>query len=111
MPYEEDLAHRIRELLAEEVGVIEKRMFGGLSFLIGGHISVAASGRGGLLLGCEHEETEALTAKPHARPMQRNGRPMRGWVFVDPEGLVSKRALRAWVQRGVRHARSQPPKG
>ncbi len=111
MAYEEDLANRIRELLAEEDGVIEKRMFGGLAFMIGGHMSVCASGRGGLMLHCDHGETEMLTAKPHARPLERNGRPMRGWVFVEPQGLATKRALKAWVDRGVRNARSLPPKG
>jgi hypothetical protein len=111
MAYDEDLANRIRELLADEVGVIEKRMFGGLTFLIGGHMTVSASGRGGLMLHCDHEQTEALTAKPHARPLERRGRPMRGWVFIDPAGLTTKRALKAWVERGVRHARSLPPKG
>jgi TfoX/Sxy family transcriptional regulator of competence genes len=111
MAYDEDLANRIRELLAEEVGVIEKRMFGGLSFLIGGHMSVSVSGRGGLLLHCEAPETEALLGKPHASPMVRGGKPMKGWVRVAPEGLRTKRALKPWVERGVRAARSLPPKG
>ncbi len=111
MPYDEDLANRIRELLAEEPGVIEQKMFGGLSFLIGGHMSVAASGRGGLLLHCGAEETEDLLAKPHAAPMVMRGRELRGWVRVAEEGLATKRALKAWVDRGVRHARSLPPKG
>ena len=111
MAYDEDLANRIRELLAEEAGVIEQRMFGGLAFLIGGHMSVAASGQGGLLLHCAASETEALLAKPHAAPMVMRGRELRGWVRVAEEGLASKRALRAWVERGVRHCRSLPPKG
>ena len=111
MAYEEDLANRIRELLADEVGVIEQQMFGGLAFLIGGHMSVAASGQGGLLLHCDPQETEALLAKPHAGPMVMRGRELRGWVRVGSEGLATKRALRSWVERGVRHARSLPPKG
>ncbi len=111
MAYDEDLANRIRELLAEEVGVIEKPMFGGLSFLIGGHMSISVSGRGGLLAHCEADETQALLAKPHASPMLRRGKPINGWVFVAPEGVRTKRALKPWVERGVRLARSKPPKG
>lgn len=111
MAYDEDLANRIRELLAEEYGVIEKKMFGGLAFLIGGHMSVAASGQGGLLLHCEAPETEALLGKPHTSPMEMRGRQLNGWVRVAPEGLATKRALRPWVERGVRLARSLPPKG
>ena len=111
MAYDEDLANRIRELLAEEEGVIEKRMFGGLAFLIGGHMSVAASGQGGLLLHCDLQETEALLAKPHASPMVMRGRELRGWVRVAAEGLTTKRALKPWVDRGVATARSLPPKG
>lgn len=111
MAYDEDLANRIRELLADEVGVIERRMFGGLAFLIGGHMTVAASGQGGLLVHCHPEESEALLAKPHASRMVMRGREIRGWVRVADEGLASKRALKVWVQRSVRHARSLPPKG
>ena len=111
MAYDEELAHRIRELLAEEVGVIEKRMFGGLAFLIGGHISVAASGRGGMMLHCDPDQTEALAGKPHAKQVEMRGRRMRGWIHVSEEGLQTKRALKPWVERGVASARSQPPKG
>jgi len=109
--YDEHLANRIRELLAEEVGVIEKRMFGGLAFLIGGHISVAASGRGGMMLHCDPDETETLAAKPHAKQVEMRGRQMRGWIHVAEEGLSSKRALKPWVERGVASARSLPSKG
>jgi len=111
MAYDEDLANRVRELLAEELGVIEKGMFGGLAFLIGGHMSVAVSGQGGLLLHCAAAETDRLLSRPHASPMVMRGRELRGWVRVAEEGLSTKRALRAWVARGVRHARSLPPKG
>jgi TfoX N-terminal domain len=109
--YDEDLANRIRELLADEQGVIEKRMFGGLSFLIGGHMSVSISGRGGLLLRCDPAETEALRAKPHAGPFEMRGRVMEGWLRVGPEGVETKRQLERWVARGVGFARSLPPKG
>jgi TfoX/Sxy family transcriptional regulator of competence genes len=108
--YDEDLANRIRELLATEAGVIEKRMFGGLAFLIGGYMSVTVSGRGGLLLRCDPEETEALLAKPHAGPFEMRGRMMDGWLRVDAEGVRTKRQLERWVTRGVSYARSLPPK-
>lgn len=110
MAYDEDLANRIRELLAAERGVVEKRMFGGLSFLIGGHMSVSVSGRGGLLLRCDPIETEALRAEPHAAPFQMRGRTMDGWLRVEPEGVATKRQLERWVSRGVAFARSLPPK-
>jgi hypothetical protein len=108
--YDEDLAHRIRELLAAEDGVVEQKMFGGLAFLIGGHMSVSASGQGGMLLRCDPAETDALLAKPHASPFVMRGRAMDGWLRIDPEGLRTRRALAGWVSRGVAYARSLPPK-
>ena len=110
MAYDEDLANRIRELIAGEAGVVEQKMFGGLAFLIGGHMSVSASGRGGLLLRVPPDETEALLAKPHAGPFEMRGRAMDGWLRVDPEGIRTKRQLEPWVKRGVAYARSLPPK-
>ena len=111
MAYDEDLANRIRELIATEAGVTEKRMFGGLAFLISGNMSVSASGQGGLLLRCDPAETEALLRKPHAHPFEMRGRVMDGWLRVDAEGLRSKRELKPWVTRGVAYARSLPAKG
>jgi TfoX/Sxy family transcriptional regulator of competence genes len=108
--YDEDLAHRIRELVATEPGVTEQRMFGGLAFLINGHMSVSASGRGGLLLRCDPAETDALLAKPFAGPFAMRGRVMDGWLRVDADGLRSKAQLARWVTRGVAYARSLPPK-
>jgi TfoX/Sxy family transcriptional regulator of competence genes len=110
MAYDEDLANRIRELMAG-IPVTEKKMFGGLAFLVGGHMSVAASGQGGLLVSCAREDTAALLDKPHAAPMVMRGKEMEGWVRVDPEGLATKRQLEPWVKRGVAHARSLAPKG
>ena len=110
MAYDEDLANRIRELVAGERGVTERKMFGGLAFLIGGNMSVAASGQGGLLLRVDPDETEALLAKPHAEPFVMRGREMKGWLRVDPEGVRTKRQLEPWVKRGVSYARSLPPK-
>jgi hypothetical protein len=110
MAYDEDLANRIRELIAAETGVVEQKMFGGLAFLIGGHMSVSVSGRGGLLLRVAPEETEALLAKPHAGPFEMRGKTMDGWLRVEPEGVATKRQLERWVQRGVSYARSLPAK-
>ena len=110
MAYDEDLANRIRELIAEEPDLTEQRMFGGLAFLIGGHMSVAASGSGGLLVRCDPEDTEALLRKPHAAPFEMRGREMSGWLRVDDEGVRTKRGLEPWVRRGVAFARTLPPK-
>ena len=111
MAYDEDLANRIRELVAGEAGVTEKKMFGGLAFLIGGNMSVAASGQGGLLVRVDPEEGVDLAGKPHASPMVMRGREMQGWLRVDDEGVRTKRQLEPWVKRGVGYARSLPPKG
>jgi TfoX/Sxy family transcriptional regulator of competence genes len=110
VPYDEDLANLIRELLAEQSDVVEKKMFGGLAFLIGGNMSVAASGQGGLMLRCDPAETEALLAKPHAQKFEMRGRVMDGWLRVGAEGVRTKSQLKPWVERGVACARSLPPK-
>ena|SRR5947209_8825695 len=110
MPYDEDLANRIRELIAAEPDVTEKKMFGGLAFLVGGNMSVSASGQGGLLLRCDPAETDALVTKPHATRFEMRGRAMDGWLRVDPEGVKTKAQLQRWVERGVAYARSLPPK-
>ncbi len=110
MAYDEELANRVREILGAERGLVEKKMFGGLAFLIGGHMSVAVSRSGGLLLRCEHAETEALRAKPGAGPFEMRGKAMDGWVRVDEHAVDTKRQLERWVRRGVDHARSLPPK-
>jgi hypothetical protein len=108
--YDEDLANRIRELIAAERDVTEQPMFGGLAFLVGGHISVAASGQGGLLVRFDPGDTEALARKSHAHPFVMRGRAMDGWLRVDAEGVRSRRQLEPWVRRGVAYARSLPPK-
>jgi TfoX/Sxy family transcriptional regulator of competence genes len=110
MAYDEDLANRIREMMAGEGDVTEMRMFGGLAFLVGGNMSVAASGKGGLMVRVDPDDTDALLAKPHTRPFEMRGRDMQGWLRVDPEGLRTKRQLAPWVSRGVAYARSLPAK-
>jgi len=111
MAYDEELANRVRELIAAEEGLTEVRMFGGLSFLLNGHMSVAVSSRGGILVrvGPDHD-AEAL-ARPHASSPAMAGRQMKGWVRVAPEGLRTKRQLAPWVARGVDFAGGLPPKG
>ncbi len=111
MAYDADLANRIRELLAGESAVTEKRMFGGLAFLINGNMSVSASGKGGLMVRVEPDDTDALLAKPHTRRMVMSGRETRGWLRVDADGIRTKRQLAPWVARGVKYARSLPAKG
>jgi hypothetical protein len=108
--YDEDLANRIRELLAGERGVEEKAMFGGLAFLINGNMSVAASGQGGLLVRIPLDDTEKLLARDHVETMVMGGREMRGWLHVAADGLKTKRQLQSWVTRGVGYASSLKPK-
>lgn len=111
MAYDEELANRIRELLAEVEAVSEMKMFGGLAFLVNGNMSVAASSQGGLLVRVAPAATDELLAKPHASLAEMGKRHMRGWLRVAPEGMRNKRDLAAWVKRGVEHARTLPPKG
>jgi TfoX/Sxy family transcriptional regulator of competence genes len=111
MAYDEDLANRIRELIARETEVTEKKMFGGLAFLVGGNMAVSASGQGGLMVRVDPAQTEALVAKAHVGPFEMRGRAMQGWLRVDAEGVRTKRQLEPWVRRGVAYARSLPRKG
>jgi TfoX/Sxy family transcriptional regulator of competence genes len=106
MAYDEDLADRIRELIAAQPGVEEKRMFGGLAFLINGNMSVAVSARGGLMVRVPPDETEKLLAREHVEPMVMAGRETRGWLRVALDGVKTKRQLQSWVTRGVEYAKS-----
>ncbi|MEY2442366.1 MAG: hypothetical protein QOJ46_1792 [bacterium] len=110
MAYDEDLANRIRELIAADGDVTEKRMFGGLAFLVGGNMAAAASGQGGLMVRVDPEQTDALVREPHAGPFEMRGRAMQGWLRVDIEGVRTEGELEPWVRRGVAYARSLPPK-
>ena len=110
MPYDEDLANRLRELLADEDGITEKKMFGGLAFLLHGHMSVSASGRGGLLARIDPAETEAMLKKAHVSLMEMGGRTMDGWLRVAPEGTKTKRQLEPWVKRSLGYVKTLPPK-
>lgn len=109
--YDEGLASRIRVLVAAEP-VVEKKMFGGLAFLLGGNMSVAASGQGGLLVRVDPADTDALLREPGASSFQMGDRgPMDGWLRVAPEAVADDDALDRWVRRGVDYARSLPAKG
>ena len=110
MAYDEELADRIRALLATDHDVVEKKMFGGLAFLIGGNMSVSASGQGGMLLRCPPGETEALLRDPRATRFEMRGNVMNGWLRVESEGLDSEADLRRWVDVGVGYARGLRPK-
>jgi TfoX/Sxy family transcriptional regulator of competence genes len=110
MAYDEKLAARIRELVAEEPGLTEQKMFGGLAFLVGGNMAVAASGEGGILVRVDPEGSDALVEITAARPMEMRGRELRGWLRVDTDDLGTKRELAKWVERGTAYARSLPPK-
>ncbi len=104
MAYEEDLANRIRELVAGDSDVTEKKMFGGLVFLVGGNMLVGASGQGGLMVRVDPEDSDTVVTKPHTRPFEMRGRALQGWLRVDAEGLRTKRELDLWVRRGVAYA-------
>ena len=110
MAYDEDLANRIRELVGLEEGLTEQKMFGGLAFLIGGNMAVAASGQGGLMVRVDPAMSDELVATTDARPMEMRGRPMQGWLRVDATDVRTKQQLAKWVRIGVAYARSLPAK-
>lgn len=110
MAYDEELADRIRELIGDEPGLTEQRMFGGLAFLVGGNMAVGASGHGGILVRVDPEQTEELVARSSARPMEMRGREMKGWLRVDADDVRTRDDLARWVEVGASYARSLPPK-
>ena len=108
MAYAEQLAARIRTLLANRTDVTERKMFGGLTFMVGGHMCCGVNGNE-LIIRLDPEREDEALARPHARPMDFTGRPMRGFITVRPDGLKGRR-LSAWVQEAVARAESLPPK-
>ncbi|MEU9805703.1 TfoX/Sxy family protein [Mycobacterium sp. NPDC050853] len=110
MAYDEDLVERIREVIATTRGVTEKRMFGGLAFLVDGHMTVAAKRGDGLLARCDPHDTDTLVSKSHVTRMVMGGREMDGWLSIDAESVRTKRQLEPWVKRAVAYAGSLPPK-
>ena len=110
MAYDEALADRLRELVGDEEGLAEQKMFGGLAFLIHGNMAVAASGQGGLLVRVDPEQGDELIDGDQVRPMEMRGREMSGWLRVDAAAVRTPDQLEAWVARGVTYARSLPAK-
>lgn len=109
MPYDAHLADRMRELLAAEPGFSEKRMFGGIAFLVDGRMTVAASGQGGALVRVHPDDTERLLARGPATPMVMRGREMHGWVRVPAESLRTRAQLQRWCDRALAYVRTLPP--
>jgi hypothetical protein len=110
MAYDEELADRIRALLGDRAGVAEKKMFGGLAFLVGGNMAIAASGQGGILVRVDPEKSDELVATTPAEPMEMRGREMAGWLRVCAADVAEEAALEEWVERGTAYAASLPPK-
>ena len=108
--YDDELADRIRELVDAEPGLTEKQMFGGLAFLIGGNMAIAASGQGGVLVRVDPEQSDKIVDTTDAEMAVMRGRPMQGWLRVAPAHVRTKRQLAKWVQLGVSYARSLPKK-
>jgi TfoX/Sxy family transcriptional regulator of competence genes len=110
MAYDEELAERIRELVAGEPGLTEQKMFGGLAFLVGGNMAIAASGQGGALVRVDPAQSDDLVANTNARLFEMRGRAMQGWLRVDSADVRTKRELAKWVKLGTAYARSLPAK-
>lgn len=108
--YDEELASRIRDLIGDEPSLTEKKMFGGLAFLIGGNMAVGASGQGGILVRVDPEESADLVATTNASLMEMRGRQMQGWLRVNADALSTDDELAKWVELGTTYARSLPPK-
>ncbi len=110
MAYDEELAGRLRALLGDRAGLTEKKMFGGLAFLIGGNMAIAASGEGGILVRVDPEQSDELVATTPAVPMEMRGRQTTGWLRVDTADVADDAALGEWVERGTAYAASLPAK-
>jgi TfoX/Sxy family transcriptional regulator of competence genes len=108
--YDEDIANRIRELVGGRPGLTEQRMFGGLAFLVGGNMAIAASGQGGIMVRVDPAKSESIVAKSSARPMVMRGREMAGWLRVDADDVRTKRQLSKWVDLGTGFAGTLPVK-
>ena len=110
MAYDEGLADRVRQAVTGEPGVTEKRMFGGLAFLVHGNMAVSASGQGGLLLRIDPADAQAHTERPGVRRFQMRGREMDGWLSIDSDVVTGDEDLQRWVDTGLAYARSLPAK-
>jgi TfoX/Sxy family transcriptional regulator of competence genes len=110
MAYDEALAERIRAFVGDRAGLTEQKMFGGLAFLIGGNMAIAASGQGGILVRVDPAESDELVASTPAHVMEMRGRQMAGWLRLDAEDVADDAVLAEWVERGTAYAASLPPK-
>lgn len=110
MAYDEGLAQRIREIAEGEPGLSEKKMFGGLGFLVSGNMAVAASGRGGILVRIDPSRADELTSQDHVERMEMGGRTMAGWLEVGDPAVADDAELERWVGIGLEFARTLPPK-
>ena len=110
MAYDEELAKRIRDLVTDEPGLAERKMFGGLAFLVNGNMAIAASGQGGILVRVDPVESDALVAATPAREMEMRGRSMAGWLRIEARDVRARKELATWVDRGVSYARTLPAK-
>jgi TfoX/Sxy family transcriptional regulator of competence genes len=110
MAYDEDLANRVRELIAAKPGLTEKRMFGGLAMLLDGNMAVVVRGRGGLMVRVDPAHADKLLAEPGVEATEMRGRVMRGWITVDPAACEEDATLRRWVERGISYTRTLPAK-
>ena len=109
MPYDEQLADRVRDVLAPRVGLSERKMFGGLAFMINGNMACGVIGTE-LMIRLDYEEAERALAEEHTRPMDFTGKPLRGMVYVSAEGIAGDEQLASWAEAGADHAASLPPK-
>ncbi|MBT8249724.1 MAG: TfoX/Sxy family protein [Acidimicrobiia bacterium] len=110
MAYDDQLAERVRQLLPGDRTFSEQAMFGGLAFLVGGHMAVVVSGKGGLMVRTDHDVAQACVAKGSARFAEMRGRNLRGWLRIDPDGLKTDQNLARWVELGTNFATALPPK-
>ena len=108
MAYDVELAERIRKIVFNEQGLTTSRMFGGLAFLINGHLAASASSQGGMLLRVDPAQTDSLVTSPHLERFQMRGREMNGWLRIAPEAISTERSLRKWIAYGLAYARSLP---
>lgn len=109
MAYDEGLAHRIREILNDQPGLVEKKMFGGVGFMLHGNMACGVN-KEHLVVRVGPQQYESALARPSAKPFDITGRPMTGWVMVGPDGYESDEVLKNWVQQGVDFALSLSPK-
>ena len=110
MPYDEALAERVRSIAGVRAGVTEKRMFGGAGWMLDGHLAVGVTSTGELMVRIDPDEIERALLEPGVRPFAMSGRPMRGWLLVEPDAVAQDAALARWVDAGAEHAASLPPK-